>query len=100
MQCVPDHNLPHKNPKSENRSLSTRSYALPQTFAFNLLQASNFVIGLYFLSVVNKFGISTVYLGFALVCTLAVMYIAGSVVETKGRSLEEIERALSPALAV
>ncbi|GFP97424.1 plastidic glucose transporter 4 [Phtheirospermum japonicum] len=59
---------------------------------------SNFVIGLYFLSVVNKIGISTVYLGFASVCLLAVMYIAGNVVETKGRSLEEIERALSPAV--
>ncbi|CAH9105565.1 unnamed protein product [Cuscuta europaea] len=58
---------------------------------------SNFVIGLYFLSVVNKFGISTVYLGFASVCALAVIYIAGNVVETKGRSLEEIERALCPA---
>ncbi|KAK6125219.1 hypothetical protein DH2020_041044 [Rehmannia glutinosa] len=46
---------------------------------------SNFVIGLYFLSVVNKFGISTVYLGFASVCILSVMYIAGNVVETKGR---------------
>ncbi|KAJ1443226.1 Sugar/inositol transporter [Sesbania bispinosa] len=58
---------------------------------------SNFVIGLYFLSVVNKFGISTVYLGFSTVCLLAVLYIVGNVVETKGRSLEEIERALSPA---
>ncbi|KAF8390108.1 hypothetical protein HHK36_024630 [Tetracentron sinense] len=58
---------------------------------------SNFVIGLYFLSVVNKFGISTVYLGFSMVCILAILYIAGNVVETKGRSLEEIERALSPA---
>ncbi|KAL1291764.1 hypothetical protein HN51_060285 [Arachis hypogaea] len=57
---------------------------------------SNFVIGLYFLSVVNKFGISSVYLGFSGVCILAVLYIAGNVVETKGRSLEEIERALSP----
>ncbi|XP_047315573.1 plastidic glucose transporter 4-like [Impatiens glandulifera] len=58
---------------------------------------SNFVIGLYFLSVVNKFGISSVYLGFSGVCVLAVLYISGNVVETKGRSLEEIERALSPA---
>ncbi|XP_039043832.1 plastidic glucose transporter 4-like [Hibiscus syriacus] len=57
---------------------------------------SNFVIGLYFLSVVNKFGISSVYLGFAGVCALAVLYIAGNVVETKGRSLEEIELALNP----
>ncbi|KAJ8567460.1 hypothetical protein K7X08_019668 [Anisodus acutangulus] len=59
---------------------------------------TNFFIGLYFLSVVTKFGISTVYLGFASVCLLAVMYIAGNVVETKGRSLEEIERELSPAI--
>ncbi|KAF5202734.1 Plastidic glucose transporter [Thalictrum thalictroides] len=56
---------------------------------------SNFVIGLYFLSVVTKFGISKVYLGFSTVCILAVMYIAAKVVETKGRSLEEIERAMS-----
>ncbi|KAJ9173049.1 hypothetical protein P3X46_016225 [Hevea brasiliensis] len=59
---------------------------------------SNFFIGLYFLSVVNKFGISTVYLGFAAICLLAVLYIAGNVVETKGRSLEEIEHALNPAI--
>lgn len=57
---------------------------------------SNFVIGLYFLSVVNKIGISSVYLGFSTVCLLAVLYIAANVVETKGRSLEEIERALTP----
>ncbi|KAK7394166.1 hypothetical protein VNO78_14686 [Psophocarpus tetragonolobus] len=56
---------------------------------------SNFVIGLYFLSVVNKFGISIVYLAFSTVCLLTVLYIARNVVETKGRSLEEIERALS-----
>ena len=61
-------------------------------------QISNFVIGLYFLSVVNKFGISSVYLGFSAVCLLAVLYIASNVVETKGRSLEEIERALNPAI--
>ncbi|PON39613.1 Sugar/inositol transporter [Trema orientale] len=59
---------------------------------------SNFVIGLYFLSVVNKFGISSVYLGFSAVCLLAVLYVASNVVETKGRSLEEIERALNPAI--
>jgi uncharacterized protein YvpB len=36
-----------------------------------------------------------VYLGFTSACALAVLYIAGNVVETKGRSLEEIARALS-----
>lgn len=53
------------------------------------------MIGLYFLSVVNRFGLSSVYLGFGSVCVLAVMYVGGNVVETKGRSLEEIELALS-----
>lgn len=60
-------------------------------------QVTNFVIGLYFLSIVTKFGISKAYLGFSSVCFLAVIYIAGNVVETKGRSLEEIERALNTA---
>ncbi|KAG5623624.1 hypothetical protein H5410_008842 [Solanum commersonii] len=58
----------------------------------------NFFIGLYFLSIVTKFGISTVYMGFVLSCLVAVVYITGNVVETKGRSLEEIERELSPAI--
>nr|GEV32986.1 plastidic glucose transporter 4 [Tanacetum cinerariifolium] len=56
---------------------------------------TNFFIGLCFLSVVTQFGISKVYLGFATICILAVMYIASNVVETKGRSLEDIERELS-----
>ena len=68
------------------------------SMVFQSHQISNFVIGLYFLSVVTKFGISSVYLGFATVCLLAVLYIAANVVETKGRSLEEIERALNPAI--
>nr|XP_043640278.1 plastidic glucose transporter 4-like [Erigeron canadensis] len=59
---------------------------------------SNFFIGLCFLSVVTKFGISMVYLGFASNCLFAVMYIAGNVVETKGRSLEDIECELSPPI--
>ncbi|XP_074376214.1 plastidic glucose transporter 4-like isoform X4 [Apium graveolens] len=55
---------------------------------------SNFVIGLCFLSLVTKFGIDKVYLGFACVCLLALSYITGNVVETKGKSLEEIQHAL------
>lgn len=60
--------------------------------------AANFVIGLYFLSFLNRFGISSVYLGFSGICLSAVVYIAANVVETKGRSLEEIERALNPTI--
>jgi hypothetical protein len=56
------------------------------------------MIGLFFLNVVKRFGVSSVYLGFSAVCVAAVLYIANNVVETKGRSLEEIERELSPAV--
>lgn len=59
---------------------------------------TNFMIGLYFLSAVNKFGISRVYQGFAAVCLVAAIYIAQNVVETKGKSLEEIEMELTPAV--
>ena len=38
------------------------------------------------------------YLGFSGICLSAVVYIAANVVETKGRSLEEIERALNPTI--
>ncbi|MCO5605893.1 hypothetical protein L7F22_060079 [Adiantum nelumboides] len=59
---------------------------------------TNFIIGLYFLSAVTKFGISTVYQGFAAVCLVAAIYISQNVVETKGKSLEEIEMELAPAV--
>ncbi|KAH7435882.1 hypothetical protein KP509_06G082500 [Ceratopteris richardii] len=58
---------------------------------------TNFMIGLYFLSAVTKFGVSRVYQGFAAVCLVAAIYISQNVVETKGKSLEEIEMELSPA---
>ncbi len=38
------------------------------------------------------------YLGFAAVSAAAVFYVANNVVETKGCSLEEIERELSSAV--
>lgn len=77
---------------------ASRIRAKAVSLSLGMHWVSNFVIGLYFLSVVTKFGISKVYLGFASVCLLAVMYIAANVVETKGRSLEDIERELNPAI--
>lgn len=76
---------------------ASRIRAKAVSLSLGMHWVSNFIIGLYFLSVVNKFGISKVYLGFATVCLLAVIYVTNNVVETKGRSLEEIERALSAA---
>ncbi len=55
----------------------------------------NFAIGQMFLPLVAKFGVSTVYLGFASVCVLASIFVQTSVLETKGRTLEEIERAMA-----
>jgi sugar porter (SP) family MFS transporter len=58
----------------------------------------NFVIGLLFLSVVEKVGVSVVYLVFGAVCLCGILYVSKNVVETKGRSLEEIERELTPVV--
>ena len=55
----------------------------------------NFAIGQLFLPAVAKFGVSTVYLGFASVCVLASLFVQTAVLETKGRTLEEIERAMA-----
>jgi len=63
-----------------------------------VLQVCNVVIGLLFLSVVEKVGVSLVYLGFGAVCLLGTLYVSKNVVETKGRTLEEIEREVSPVL--
>lgn len=56
------------------------------------------MIGLLFLSVVEKVGVSMVYVGFGAVCLSGTLYVSKNVVETKGRSLEEIELELSPVV--
>lgn len=58
---------------------------------------ANFMIGLYFLPVVNRLGVPSVYLMFSAVCFLAVLFVNSYIVETKGRSLEEIERIMTRA---
>ena len=62
------------------------------------VQVCNFMIGLLFLSVVERVGVSVVYLGFGSVCLGGALYVLKNVVETKGRSLEEIEREVSPVV--
>lgn len=54
----------------------------------------NYAIGQLFLPVVAKFGVSTVYLGFAGICVLAAVFVMVAVLETKGRSLDEIARLM------
>ena len=65
------------------------------SFALTVHWICNFAIGQLFLSAVTTFGVSGVYLGFAAVCLAAVTFIQAYIIETKGRSLEEIERAMA-----
>ena len=51
----------------------------------------NFAVGQLFLPAVDAVGVAGCYLFFAGVCTLAVLFARSAVVETKGRTLEEIE---------
>ena len=55
----------------------------------------NLGIGQLFLPSVTKFGLPSVYIFFAAVCGLTVAYTKSQVVETKGLSLEQIERQLA-----
>eukprot|EP00884_Botryococcus_braunii_P011217 jgi/Botrbrau1/20096/Bobra.0850s0001.1 len=55
----------------------------------------NFAIGQLFLPAVAKFGVSGVYLFFTAVCIVAIIFGQGVLVETKGLSLEQIEKAMS-----
>lgn len=59
------------------------------------IQVFNFLVGLFFLELVEKFGVGPVYAGFGGVSLLAAAFAYYFIVETKGRSLEEIEISLT-----
>ena len=65
------------------------------TFKFFNVQVCNFVVGLYFLELVRRFGVGAVYSTFGGVSLLTAVFAYYFIVETKGRSLEEIEMSLS-----
>ncbi|XP_073052977.1 probable plastidic glucose transporter 3 [Primulina eburnea] len=56
----------------------------------------NFFVGLLFLHLLEILGPKTLYTMFATVCLMAVVFVKKNVVETKGKSLQEIEMALLP----
>ncbi|EEE69833.1 hypothetical protein OsJ_29594 [Oryza sativa Japonica Group] len=66
-------------------------------FSFTVHWICNFLVGLYFLELVKKLGVGAVYAGFGGVSFLSALFAYNFIVETKGRSLEEIEMSLSPA---
>ncbi|XP_054799090.1 probable plastidic glucose transporter 1 isoform X2 [Prosopis cineraria] len=75
---------------------STRKRGKIMGFSFSTHWVCNFVVGLFFLELVEKFGVAPVYASFGAVSLLAAAFANYFVVETKGRSLEEIERSLYP----
>ncbi|MED6208630.1 hypothetical protein PIB30_047099 [Stylosanthes scabra] len=74
---------------------STRTRGKIMGFSFSTHWACNFVVGLFFLELVEKFGVATVYAGFGAVSLVAAAFAYYFIIETKGRSLEEIERSLN-----
>lgn len=55
----------------------------------------NFAIGLTFLRLLQQLGAPVLYTFFTVICAIAVAFTQRYIVETKGRSLEEIERLMA-----
>ncbi len=75
---------------------SVRGFAM--SFATLMQWAANFAVSISFLQAYERFGESTVFLGFALICLLAFAITYYFVPETSGISLEKIEENLSNGL--
>eukprot|EP00262_Sarcandra_glabra_P012321 TRINITY_DN3146_c0_g1_i3.p1 TRINITY_DN3146_c0_g1~~TRINITY_DN3146_c0_g1_i3.p1 ORF type:complete len:495 (+),score=83.14 TRINITY_DN3146_c0_g1_i3:184-1485(+) len=73
---------------------STRMRAKVMGFSFSVHWVCNFLVGLFFLELVDKFGIAPVYASFGGVSLLSAIFAKYALVETKGRSLEEIEMSM------
>ncbi|MBA0574390.1 hypothetical protein Golob_001598 [Gossypium lobatum] len=56
----------------------------------------NFFVGLLFLRLLEQLGPQLLYSMFASICMMAVVFVKKNVIETKGKSLQEIEVALLP----
>ncbi|KFK42829.1 hypothetical protein AALP_AA1G044800 [Arabis alpina] len=74
---------------------SSRTRGKIMGFSFSVHWVCNFLVGLFFLDLVEKFGVGPVYASFGSVSLLAAAFSHRFTVETKGRSLEEIELSLN-----
>lgn len=74
---------------------SSRTRGKIMTFSFSVHWVCNFLVGLFFLELVKQFGVAPVYASFGSVSLLAAAFSFKYIVETKGRSLEEIEMSLN-----
>jgi Sugar (and other) transporter len=71
------------------------SHLTTASFKLLIFSVCNFVVGLYFLELVNKFGVGGVYFTFGGVSLLIATFAYYFIVDTKGRSLEQIEMSLT-----
>ncbi|KAI3716184.1 hypothetical protein L6452_23339 [Arctium lappa] len=75
---------------------SSRTRGKIMSFSFSVHWVCNFLVGLFFLELMKNFGVAPVYASFGAVSLLAALFSYSFLVETKGRSLEEIEMSLNP----
>ncbi|KAH9793403.1 putative plastidic glucose transporter 1 [Citrus sinensis] len=74
---------------------SNRTRGKIMGFSFSVHWVCNFLVGLFFLDLVETFGVAPVYAGFGGVSLLSALFAYYFIEETKGRSLEEIEMSLN-----
>ncbi|CAN6447097.1 unnamed protein product [Victoria cruziana] len=77
---------------------SNRTRGKTMAFSFSIHWICNFIVGLFFLDMVGKLGIGPVYASFGAVSVAAALFAKVFIIETKGRSLEEIELSLKANL--
>lgn len=61
-------------------------------------QVVNFFVGLLFLRLLEQLGAKMLYSMFASFCLMAAIFVGKNVIETKGKSLQEIEISLLSAV--
>ncbi|XP_062150675.1 probable plastidic glucose transporter 1 isoform X2 [Alnus glutinosa] len=74
---------------------STRTRGKIMGFSFTAHWVCNFLVGFFFLDLLEKFGVAPIYATFGGVSLIAAMFAKYFIVETRGRSLEEIEMSLN-----
>ncbi|KAI3443760.1 hypothetical protein Pfo_000425 [Paulownia fortunei] len=74
----------------------SRIRATAMAFCMSVHWVLNFLVGLLFLRLLDQMGPQLLYSMFGTFCLLAVVFVKRNVLETKGKSLQEIEIALLP----
>uniref|UniRef100_A0A5B7A2D6 Putative plastidic glucose transporter 2 isoform X1 n=1 Tax=Davidia involucrata TaxID=16924 RepID=A0A5B7A2D6_DAVIN len=74
----------------------SRIRAKAMAFCMSIHWVFNFFVGLLFLRLLEQLGPQLLYSMFGTFCLMAVVFVKRNVMETKGKSLQEIEIALLP----